>query len=208
MSQESPSLCNIHFVMIAIPQTPQKMTVEEYLEWEAQQEIRHEYVNGEVFAMTGGTIPHNDIALNFYTALHPHLRSTGCRMNVSDVKLQVSFQSRYYYPDVIVSCDPQDLNSRQFIQNPKIIVEILSPSTSAKDRDEKFTCYLKIPTLQEYILIDSQKIFVERYCRGEGRMWLYYSYTAGETIALSSIGFDLPIALLYEDVGFETATET
>ncbi|TAE00021.1 MAG: Uma2 family endonuclease [Oscillatoriales cyanobacterium] len=194
--------------MIAIPQTPQKMTVEEYLEWEAQQEIRHEYVNGEVFAMTGGTIPHNDIALNFYTALHPHLRSTGCRMNVSDVKLQVSFQSRYYYPDVIVSCDPQDLNSRQFIQNPKIIVEILSPSTSAKDRDEKFTCYLKIPTLQEYILIDSQKIFVERYCRGEGRMWLYYSYTAGEMIALSSIGFDLPIALLYEDVGFETATET
>lgn len=194
--------------MIAISQTPQKMTVEEYLAWEAQQEIRHEYVNGEVFAMTGTTIPHNDIALNFYTALRPHIRSRGCRMNVSDVKLQVSFQSRYYYPDVIVSCDPQDLNSRQFIQNPKIIVEVISPSTSAKDRDEKFTCYLKIPTLQEYILIDSQKIFVERYCRGDGRMWLYYYYTAGEIITLSSIGFDLPIALLYEDVGFETATET
>jgi len=194
--------------MIAIPQTPQKMTVEEYIEWEAQQEIRHEYVNGEVFAMTGGTIPHNDISLNFYTALHPHLRSRGCRINVSDVKLQVSFQSRYYYPDVIVSCDPQDINSRKFIQNPKIIVEVLSPSTSAKDRDEKFTFYLKIPTLQEYILIDSEKIFVERYCRGDGRMWLYYSYTAGEMITLSSIGFDLPIALLYEGVGFETETET
>lgn len=194
--------------MIAIPQTPQKMTVEEYLEWEAQQEIRHEYVNGEVFAMTGNTIPHNDIALNFYTALRPHLRFTGCRMNVSDVKLQVSFQSRYYYPDVIVSCDPQDLNSRQFIQNPKIIVEVLSPSTSAKDRDEKCTCYLKIPTLQEYILIDAEKIFVERYCRGEGRMWLYYSYTAGEIITLSSIGFNLPIALLYEGVQFETETSS
>ncbi len=194
--------------MIAISQTPPKMTVEEYLEWEAQQEIRHEYVNGEVFAMTGSTIPHNDLALNFYTALRPHLRSRGCRMNVSDVKLQVSFQSRYYYPDVIVSCDPQDLNSRTFIQNPKIIVEVLSPSTSAKDRDEKFTCYLKISTLQEYILIDSQKIFVERYCRGEGRMWLYYSYTAGEIITLSSIGFNLPIALLYESVQFETETET
>lgn len=194
--------------MIAIPQTPQKMTVEEYLEWEDQQEMRHEYVNGEVFAMTGSTIPHNDLALNFYRNLYPHLRSTGCRMNVSDVKLQVSFKSRYYYPDVIVSCDPQDLNSRTFIQNPKIIVEVLYPSTSAKDRDEKFTCYLKIPTLQEYILIDSQKIFVERYCRGEGRMWLYYSYTAGEIITLSSIGFDLPIALLYENVGLGTATET
>ncbi|MEG4394759.1 Uma2 family endonuclease [Microcoleus sp. BROC3] len=194
--------------MIAIPEAPQKMTVEEYLEWEAQQEIRYEYVNGEVFARMGSTIPHNDIALNFYRNLRPHLRSRGCRMNVSDVKLQVSSQSRYYYPDVIVSCDPEDLNSRTFIQNPKIIVEVLSPSTSAKDRDEKFTCYLKIPTLQEYILIDSQKIFVERYCRGEGRMWLYYSYTAGEIITLSSIGFDLPIALLYEGVGFETETET
>ena len=193
--------------MIAIPQAPQKMTVEEYLEWEAQQEIRHEYVNGEVFAMTGNTIPHNDLALNFYTALRPHLRSRGCRMNVSDVKLQVSFQSRYYYPDVIVSCDPEDINSRNFIQNPKIIVEVLSPSTSAKDRDEKFTCYLKIPTLQEYILIDSQKIFVERYCRGEGRMWLYYPYTAGEIVTLSSIEFDLPIELLYEGVGFETEIE-
>ena len=193
--------------MIAIPQAPQKMTVEEYLEWEAQQEIRHEYVNGEVFAMTGSTIPHNDLALNFYTALRPHLRSRGCRMNVSDVKLQVNFQSRYYYPDVIVSCDPEDINSRNFIQNPKIIVEVLSPSTSAKDRDEKFTCYLKIPTLQEYILIDSQKIFVERYCRGEGRMWLYYPYTAGEIVTLSSIEFDLPIELLYEGVGFETEIE-
>jgi Uma2 family endonuclease len=194
--------------MIAIPQAPQKMTVEEYLEWEAQQEIRHEYVNGEVFAMTGSTIPHNDLALNFYRNLYPHLRSRGCRMNVSDVKLEVSFQSRYYYPDVIVSCAPEDINSRNFIQNPKIIVEVLSPSTSAKDRDEKFTGYLKIPTLQEYILIDSQKIFVERYCRGEGRMWLYYSYTAGEIITLSSIEFDWPIALLYEGVGFETETET
>ena len=194
--------------MIAIPQAPQKMTFEEYLEWEAQQDIRYEYVNGEVFAMTGGTIPHNDLALNFYTAVRPHLRSRGCRANVSDVKLQVSPRSRYYYPDVIVSCDPEDMNARKFIQHPKLIVEVLSPGTSGKDRDEKFTAYLKIPTLQEYILIDSQKIFVERYCRGEGRMWLYYSYTAGETITLSSIGFDLPIALLYENVGFETATET
>jgi Uma2 family endonuclease len=194
--------------MIAIPQSPQKMTVEEYLAWEAQQEIRYEYVNGEVFARMGCTIPHNDIALNFYRNLRSHLHSRGCRANVSDVKLQISSQSRYYYPDVIVSCDPQDLNSRKFIQNPKLIVEVLSPSTSAKDRDEKFTCYLKIPTLQEYILIDSQKIFVERYCRGDGRMWLYYSYTAGEIITLSSIEFDLPIELLYEGVQFETETET
>ncbi|MCC3445760.1 MAG: Uma2 family endonuclease [Microcoleus sp. PH2017_03_ELD_O_A] len=185
-----------------------QLSTEEYLEWEAQQDIRYEYVNGEVFAMTGGTIPHNDLALNFYTAVRPHLRSRGCRANVSDVKLQVSPRSRYYYPDVIVSCDPEDMNARKFIQHPKLIVEVLSPGTSGKDRDEKFTAYLKIPTLQEYILIDSEKISVERYCRGEGKMWLYYSYSAGEIVTLSSIEFELAIELLYEGVTFEIETET
>ncbi|MBD2512587.1 Uma2 family endonuclease [Nostoc muscorum FACHB-395] len=189
--------------MVAIPQQPPKMTIEEYFAWELQQELRYEYVNGEVFAMTGGTIPHNDIALNFYRALYPHLRARGCRVNVSDVKVQVTPQSPYYYPDVIVSCDPQDLNARKFIQNPKIIAEVLSPSTSEKDRGEKFTNYLKIPSLQEYLLIDSEKISVERYSRGKGKMWLYYPYTEGDMITLSSIEFELAIALLYEDVIFE-----
>lgn len=106
--------------MIATPQQPPKMTIEEYLEWEPQQDIRYEYVNGEIFAMTGGTIPQNDIVLNLYRALYPHLRSRGCRVNVSDVKVQVSPKSIYYYPDVIVSCDPQDLNARKFIQKPKL----------------------------------------------------------------------------------------
>lgn len=190
--------------MIAISQQPQKMTIEEYLEWEPYQDIRYEYVNGEVFAMTGGTIPHNDLALNLYTALRPHLRSRGCRVNVSDVKVQASPKGAYYYPDVIVSCDPQDLNALKFIQNPTIIAEVLSPSTSAKDRSEKFTNYLKIPTLQEYLLIDSEKISVERFCRGEGRMWLYYPYTAGDIITLSSINFEFPIELLYEGVVLES----
>lgn len=186
--------------MIAIPQQPQKMTIEKYLEWEPQQDLRYEYVNGEVFAMTGGTIPHNDIALNLYRNLYPHLRSRGCRANVADVKVQVSPNSPYYYPDVIISCDPQDINARKFLQNPKLIAEVLSPATSAKDRGEKFIYYLKIPSLQEYILIDSEKISVERYCRGEGRMWLYYPYTDGDIITLSSIEFEFPIELLYEAV--------
>ncbi len=190
--------------MIAIPQQPQKMTIEEYLAWEPQQDIRYEYVHGDVFAMTGGTIPHNDIALNFYTALRPHLRSRGCRVNVADVKVQVSPQSPYYYPDVIVSCHPQDLNARKFIQYPTVIAEVLSTGTSNKDRGEKFTYYQTIPTLQEYLLIDSEKISVERYCRGEGKMWLYYPYTDGEIITLSSVEFEFPIELLYEGVVWET----
>ena len=190
--------------MIAIPQQPPKMSVQEYLTWEPQQDIRYEYVNGKIFAMTGGTIPHNDIALNLYTALRPHLRAKGCRVNVSDVKVQVTPQSPYYYPDLIVSCDPQDLKAHKFIQYPRIIVEVLSPGTSARDRGEKLSDYLKMPTLQEYIMIDSEKISVERYSRGEGRMWLYYPYIAGDIITLSSIEFECPIELLYENVVFAT----
>ncbi|MBD2775318.1 Uma2 family endonuclease [Iningainema tapete] len=189
--------------MIANPQF-RKMTVEEYLDWEPQQDCRYEYVNGEVFAMTGGTIPHNDIALNLYRTLYPHLRSQGCRINVADVKVQLSTNSPYYYPDVIVSCDRRDLNARKFIQYPKLIVEVLSPSTEAKDRGEKFSFYRTIPTLQEYILIESEKISVEYYRRGEGRMWLYYPYTAGDTITIESIEFTCAIDLLYEGVTFET----
>jgi Uma2 family endonuclease len=194
--------------MQAISQPPQTMTLEAYLEWEPQQDWRYEYANGEIFAMTGGTIPHNDLALNFYTALRPHIHSRGCRMNVSDVKVQVDPKSPYYYPDVVISCDPNDLNARKFIRNPKIIVEVLSPGTSTRDRGEKFSNYLKMPSLQEYLLIDSEAISVERYCRGEGRMWLYYPYAAGDTIALSSIEFELAIELLYEGIGFESKSES
>ena len=180
------------------------MTIEEYFLWELDQDFRYEYIDGEVFAMAGATIPHNDIALNFYTALYPHLRSRGCRANVSDVKVQVNAKNSYFYPDIIVSCDRQDINARKFMQNPKLIVEVLSPSTSSRDRGEKFRYYLTMPSLQEYLLVDSEKISVERYCRGEGRMWLYYPYIAGDTITLSSIEFELPIELLYEGVGLET----
>jgi Uma2 family endonuclease len=192
--------------MIAIPQQPTKMTIEEYLPWELNQDIRYEYINGEVFAMTGGTIPHNDITLNLYTFLHPHLRPRACRINVSDVKVQISPNGPYFYPDLIVSCHPEDINARKFIQNPKLIVEVLSPGTSGKDRGEKFRYYLTIPSLQEYILIDSEKISVERYCRGEGRLWLYYQYTIGDIITFSSIEFEFPIEMLYDGVGLETET--
>ncbi len=176
------------------------MTIAEYLEWESQQETRYEYVNATIYAMTGGTIPHNDIALSLYTVLRPHLRSRGCRMNVPDVKVEVSPTGPYYYPDIVVSCDPRDLNARKFIRYPKLIVEVLSPATEAKDRGEKFTCYQTIPSLQEYVLIDSEKVAVECYRRGGGRMWLYYPYSAGDVISLGSIEFECAIALVYEGV--------
>lgn len=190
--------------MIAEAQFPQKMAPAEYLEWEAKQELRYEYVDGKILAMTGGSIPHNDIALNFYTLLRPHLRQRGCRVNVSDVKVQANQNNRYFYPDLVVSCDPEDLKSRDFIKHPKVIIEVLSPSTENYNRTKKLKYYRQIPSLQEYVLVDSEAIEVEVYQRGEGKMWHYYEYAVGEAIALKSIEFECPIELLYEGVSFET----
>ena len=183
---------------------PQPMTIAEYLAWEPLQERRYEYVNGAVIAMTGGTIPHNDIALNFYRALYPHVRSSNCRINVADVKVEVSSTSPYYYPHVVVTCDPRDVTARKLIRYPKLIVAVLSPGTEAKDRGEKFAHYRSSPTLQEYVLIESEQVSVECYRRGEGRLWLYTPYTTGESLTLESIAFSCPLALLYEDVRFES----
>ncbi|MEG4322517.1 MULTISPECIES: Uma2 family endonuclease [unclassified Microcoleus] len=189
--------------MIAEPQFTQKMTAEEYLEWEAQQELRYEYIDGEILAMTGGTLPHNSVALNFYTALRPHLRQKGCQAYVSDAKVQPSKSSRYFYPDLVVTCDSDDLKARDLIQNPKIIVEVLSPGTETYDRTKKFKYYRQIPSLQEYVLVDSEEITVEVYRRGEGKMWIYYEYEAGEIISLESIEFECAIGLVYEGISFE-----
>jgi Uma2 family endonuclease len=187
--------------MIATPQ-PCQMSVEAYLDWEPQQEIRYEYINGEVYAMTGGTIPHNDIAINLLSAILPQIRDQGCRINMADVKLQVDASGLYYYPDLIVSCDSRDLNAHKFIQFPKLIVEVLSPGTAEKDRGDKFRDYQCIPSLQEYLLINSDKISAECYKRGEGRMWLYSPYTVGDEIALESIGYRMRIEQLYVGVNF------
>ena len=141
--------------MIANPQ-PTGMTVDEYLDWESHQDIRYEYLDGEIVAMTGGTIPHNDIAINLLTALRPQARARGCRINMADVKVQVTPRI-YFYPDLVVSCDQQDRNAIKLIQFPKLIVEVLSPSTEADDRGRKFTHYRSLSSLQEYVLIDSEE---------------------------------------------------
>lgn len=186
--------------MIAEPQYTQKMTPEEYLEWEAKQELRHEYIDGEILAMTGGSIPHTKIYLNFYRALYPHLHQRGCEAYVSDVKVQVSEKNRYFYPDLVVTCDAEDLKSRDFIQHPKVIIEVLSPSTASYDRGDKLKYYRQIPSLQEYVLVDSESVSVEVYQRGEGKMWSYCTYGEGEAIPLPSLEFECAIALLYEGV--------
>ncbi|KAF3884224.1 MULTISPECIES: Uma2 family endonuclease [Nostocales] len=186
------------------------MTPQEYLEWEEQQPIKYEYIKGEVFAMTGGTIPHNDIALNLASALKNHLRGKGCKVQMADAKVGISLQGPFHYPDVMVSCDPQDIRAREVIYHPCLIVEVLSPSTEAFDRGKKFRHYRRIDTLKEYVLIESDKMNVECYRLNDKGKWELTSYSLEETttneteleVFLTSVDFHCPISLLYEDVVF------
>lgn len=187
-------------MIAALESQQQPMTPEEYLLWEPLQEERYEYSGGRIIAMTGGTVPHNDIALNIYSALRARVRAQNCRINVADVKVQVSDAGAYRYPDVVVSCSEVDRNAIKLIAAPTLIVEVLSPGTERQDRGDKLKEYQRLPSLQEYLLIDASQISVERYQGGEGRMWLYFAYALGDTVELNSLDFACPIEHFYEGI--------
>ncbi len=195
--------------MIASPEFP-RMTSQEYLEWEEQQPIKYEYANGFVYAMTGGTIPHNDIALNLASALKTHLRGKGCKVQMADVKVAVSEKGPFHYPDVMVSCDERDRRAIKLIQYPCLIVEVLSPGTEGFDRGDKFKHYRRIKTLKEYVLISADKMSVDCYRLNERGIWELIPYSVDEVttegaeleIHFTSVDFRCPISLLYEDVEF------
>ena len=189
---------------------PQFITPQAYLEWEEQQPIKYEYINGEVFAMTGGTLPHTSIALNLASALKNHLRGKGCKVFMADAKVGVSQNGPFHYPDVMVSCDSQDQRSRQIIYHPCLIVEVLSPGTEGFDRGQKFRHYRQIESLKEYVLIEADRINVECYRINEKGKWELTAYSLDATttdgteleVDFTSVDFRCPISLLYEDVVF------
>ncbi len=186
------------------------MSPQDYLDWEADQEIKHEYENGKIIAMTGGTIPHSQIAANFSAILIPHLRGKGCKVAVSDAKV-ITKSGKYYYPDVVVSCDNRDRFARDFLQYPCLIIEVLSPTTEARDRGIKQQHYMLIDTLQTYILITPDRPRVEIYHRRDDRAWEYLSIAIEATtpfdaddylIHIVSLDLKFPLSLLYENVDF------
>jgi Uma2 family endonuclease len=130
------------------------MTAAEFLAWDETQTLKHEFVRGEVFAMTGGVDRNNTVALNVAIALRLHLRGSRCRVYASDVRLRVEAADCYFYPDVMVTCSDADLGDRVLKSEPVLVVEVLSPSTAAFDRGDKFADYRALPSLREYLLID------------------------------------------------------
>jgi len=187
--------------MVASPKH-QYLSPAEYFDWEERQDVKYEYIDGEVFAMTGGSIPHANIVLNLASALKIHLRGGPCCAFIFNVKLGISEQGPFHYPDVMVSCDDRDRNATKVIYYPCLIAEVLSPSTEAGDRGRKFANYRRISILQEYMLIDAQQISLECFRRNEQNKWELNTYSGGEEVHLTSVDYRCNIESLYENVQF------
>lgn len=185
--------------MIASLKSP-GFTPQEYFDWEELQQERHEYFDGEVYAMAGGSLVHGRIGLNVGSLLQSHVSGSGCITYNSDCKLGISEKGPFTYPDVSVSCDDRDRTAQQFIQFPCLIVEVLSPSTEAYDRGGKFKLYRRLSSLQEYVLVSSETQSVEIFRRRLEDSWEFTAYGEGDRVILESIGLTVDVEAFYQNV--------
>ena len=183
------------------------ISAEEYLHIEARSPVRNEYVSGEVFAMTGGTLRHNVIAGNLFAALRTHLRNTPCRAFMNDVRLRIAKANAYYYLDLLVSCgrggQPMDLESGE-VDDVVLIVEVLSQSTEAIDRREKLLAYRTLASLAEYALISQDQARIEIHRRRGDIGWEKIEYSGAETVEFSSVQLTIGMRDIYEGVPIES----
>lgn len=184
--------------MASNPKLP-KMSVEEYLAFDrASLEAKYEYIDGFIRLMSGGTLDHAQVSGNIYAALASALRSSDCRAYNSDARVQIS-ATRYVYPDVTVSCDESDRGKTDIIRSPRLVVEVLSPSTDSYDHGRKSDFYRACPSIEEIVLINATRQRVEVYRRA-GAFWNFFSAGQGGQIELASIDLTLPLATIYDGV--------
>lgn len=178
----------------------------DYLTWEEQQPEKHEYLRGEVFAMVGARREHVVVSGNLYAAFKQRLRGGPCQAYVSDLKLRVEAADAFFYPDVMVSCDPRDHAAGQFVEHPRLIVEVLSESTEAFDRGDKFAAYRTLPSLEEYVLVDIQSRRVETFRRTADGDWLFHDHRAADgECRFASIAVSVPFEEIFENVAVDEA---
>ena len=183
-------------------QDAKRMTVEEYLEFEAEAEVKHEFVDGFVFAMAGGTEAHNLISGAIYTRARLAAAGKPCRAYVESVKLKVP-SGNYYYPDVFVSCN-EDEFGRDIKTTACFIVEVLSDSTSDIDRGEKLHNYRKLKDLKAYVLVSQKSKLVEIYRALEDGSWRYETLEEG-SFSLPCLDLELSLEEVYEDVDLSSS---
>jgi Uma2 family endonuclease len=185
---------------MALPQPKAPFSADDFLAWDATQTERHEYVNGEVFAMAGGEDRHASVSGNLFAALHGHLKGSRCRVYMNDVKLQVAAANAFFYPDVFVTCSERDAASRLVKQEPLLVVEVLSPSTAAYDRGDKFASYRLCPTLAEYAVIDIDRRVVDLFRKNADGLWVLHPCSSNQSLTLESVTLTLPLGELFADL--------
>ncbi len=178
----------------------EQVSVEDYLARERESDVRHEYVDGELFAMAGASRAHGIAVTNLVRELGNRLRGGPCRIGSSDMKVRSAPGSRYYYPDIVVSCNDEAEEPDPYTESrPTLLVEVLSTTTAATDRREKRVVYQAMPSVQEYVLVDLAARTVEVYFR-DGIGWSHRTLAEDETLALASLAVELPVADVFEGV--------
>ena len=192
-------------IMAANPE--RRYTLEEYLELDRTSDERLEFWDGEVFCMSGGSEVHYEIEGNIFAFLKSHLRERGCRVFTGNVRIKVPSATPYRYADVSALCGDarfEEVGGVDALLNPQLIVEVLSPSTEAYDRGEKFTHYKSIPTLREYLLVAQHRPHVTRLYRRDDGTWVHTDVDElAAVLTLDSLGCDLPLSEIYRGVSFD-----
>jgi len=186
---------------MALPEYPDwehpHMPVEDYLILDKKsQKIKYEYFDGELRMLAGGSSNHSAIAANLITILGTALKKTPCIVYTSDIRIKLS-NSRYVHPDIVVSCDLRDNNKQGNIQHPRIVIEVLSPSTEKVDRGAKLRYYQEFPTIGDYLMVDSRKQKVEHYHKENTKTWLLTTHEKGDILELTNFNIELPLDDIY-----------
>jgi Uma2 family endonuclease len=181
--------------------TAQHMSAAEYLAWEREQADKHEFHDGEVFAMAGGSPRHNRLAARFLIHLSAATAEKGCEPQTSDQRIAAEPLKRYVYADVVLICGPMQTEpaARDVLTNPTVVVEVLSPSTEVYDRGLKWQAYRSLSSLTDYLLVSQTETLVEHYRRDSDGSWRYFEYKAGDTITLAN-GAQLAMDPIYQGV--------
>lgn len=183
--------------MIAAKENSPRFTPEEYFAWEEKQLEKYEYIDGEVYAMSGGSVNHGRIAIKLTAMFDTHLDNGICITGNSDIKVNILATTNYTYPDASVTCDDRDKNTTNYFTYPCLIVEVLSDSTESYDRGGKFRMYRKNPILQDYLLVSSARIEMDLYRKNDAGDWVIINYQAGDTVELKSINLSFSIEQVY-----------
>ena len=194
---------------MALARKPERRySPEEYLKQEENADLKSEYLDGTIYAMTGGTLNHNRIAGGFYAALRAGLREHACEAFAGDLRLWIPAHKVFTYPDAMVICGRPEFLSRRndTVTNPALIVEVLSKSTQDYDRGRKFEFYRSIPTLRDYVLANQDRIGIEYFQKmADGRWLLTEIHDADDMLKLEGLGLALPVRALYEQVDWLAA---